>query len=33
MTYTGRVAFRNVFERDSQGNAKTTNTLNGKIRP
>jgi transposase len=32
-THTGRVAFQNVSERDSQGNVKTTNTLNGKIRP
>jgi hypothetical protein len=32
-THTGRVAFQNVSERDSQGGVKTTNTMNGKLRP
>jgi hypothetical protein len=32
-THTGRVAFQNVSERDSQGHVKTTNTLGGKLRP
>ena len=32
-THTGQVAFQNVSERDSRGTVKTTNVLNGKLRP
>ena len=29
----GHVVSQNVSERDTQGHVKTTNTLNGKLRP